>query len=437
LSEEGVSVNIIHGDCLEVLPTLPADSFHAAVTDPPYHLTSIVKRFGAGNAAPAQHGTDGAFARASHGFMGKQWDGGDVAFRPETWAEVLRVLRPGAHMLAFGGTRGFHRMTCAIEDAGFEIGDCVCWLYGSGFPKSHDVSKGIDKAAGAEREIIGRTNRQVGPQGTRRVAGLCGSSTSRENPDNPGNLLTAPSTPEAAEWTGWGTALKPAWEPIILARKPLSERTVAANVLRWGTGALNIDACRIEAGAVDLGRNNSARTGGTSYVVQTTTMRVDNSGGLGRWPANVAHDGSEEVLAAFAQAGERTSGRPGTRRKPHKTVAMAGGLGLLGRQETGYGDSGSPARFFYSAKADKGDRLESKHPTVKPVDLMRWLCRLSTPPGGRILDPFAGSGTTGMAAMAEGFDATLIEREAEYVADIRRRIEHVSGDDTPLFGVGA
>ncbi len=233
----GGRVELHCGDCLEILPTLAENSIDACVTDPPYHLTSIVKRFGTDNAAPAQFGKDGAYARAAAGFMGRKWDGGDVAFRVETWREVYRVLKPGAHLIAFGGTRTFHRMACAIEDAGFEIRDQIQWLYGSGFPKSHDVSKGIDRAAGAEREVLG-------------IAGKSGSERSCMAGDFAGGeyLATAAATTAARQWEGWGTALKPACEPIVLARKPLSESTVAANVLKWGTGALNIDGCRVATG---------------------------------------------------------------------------------------------------------------------------------------------------------------------------------------------
>lgn len=413
-------ITLYHGDNRDVLRQLPDSSIDSVVTDPPYALVSIVKRFGGANAKPPKDYGPGnglaAYARAARGFMGKQWDTGEVAFSEEFWAEVLRVLKPGGHVAAFGASRGYHRMACAIEDAGFEIRDSLMWIYGTGFPKSHDVSKGIDKAAGVEFEASPASG--VGFMG----------------PDGPGgynitkNRLTriGEMSDAARQWEGWGTALKPAFEPIVLARKPLSEGTVAANVLRWGTGALNIDGCRIEAPGVDLGRNNNARKqeDGTSYVVQKTAMRIDNSGGLGRWPANVVHDGSDEVIAAF----------------PNTAPAKAGNRGVTGRHDPGQGaehnrmkeysasvrghfdNGGSAARFFYSAKASKADRAGSKHPTVKPISLMEWLATLITPPGGTVLDPFAGSGTTGAAARNKGFACILIEREAEYVEDIRRRL---------------
>ena len=360
---------------MEVLPRLAEEGVRvdSCITDPPYHLTSIVKRFGKPDSAAVkvpENGT-GVYARGSKGFMGKQWDGGDIAFQPETWAAVMAVMKPGAHLLAFGGTRTYARMAVAIEDAGFEVRDTVAWLYGSGFPKSHDVGKGIDKAAGAERETIGLESM----------------------------VFTAPATPEAQRWNGWGTALKPAMELICLARKPLSEGTVAKNVVLHGTGAINVDGCRIgtDEGAEDDGRS-----------------------AIGRWPANLAHDGSEEVLAGFPQTDSQPGGNRGT------SQIWGGAHG--DQQCNGYNASGSAARFFYTSKASPSEREGSKHPTVKPLDLMRWLVRLITPPGGTILDPFAGSGTTGVAAVCEGFDAILIEREPEYLKDIERRISAARGE---------
>ena len=240
-----------HGDCRDVLATLAADSLDACVTDPPYHLTSMVSRLSRANPSDVERNftntvegqATSPYAAMARGFMGKEWDGGDVAFDPDTWRAVLRVLKPGAHLLAFGGTRTAHRMTCAIEDAGFEVRDTLCWLYGSGFPKSLDVSKAIDRAAGAVREVVAN-GRWAGREGD-----PSGTEEWRLRAEKP-RLETAPATPEAAAWTGWGTALKPAHEPIILARKPLSERTVAANVLRHGTGAINVDACRVATGEV-------------------------------------------------------------------------------------------------------------------------------------------------------------------------------------------
>jgi site-specific DNA-methyltransferase (adenine-specific) len=290
-----------------------------------------------------------------------------VAFQAETWRQVLRVLKPGAHLLAFGGTRTSHRLAVAIEDAGFEIRDCVMWLYGVGFPKSLNIGG------------------------------------------------------------GWGTALKPAWEPVIVARKPLIG-TVAENVLAHGTGALNIDGCRIEAQGRPhvvsdrrLDHNTYSPGLGGSQSVGTTDT--------GRWPANVIHDGSDEVLAAFPDA----PGQIARARTDGGDMgnSVLGALRHISHNPEPRNDTGSAARFFYSAKATKADRADSKHPTVKPVALMRYLCRLVTPPGGRVLDPFAGSGTTGQAALEEGFAPTLIEAEAEYVADIERRLAKIAARMRP------
>ena len=359
---------------LEVLPLLAmlGVQVDAVVTDPPYHLTSIVKRFGADNAAPAQVGATGAYARASSGFVGKKWDGGDIAFRPETWRLVYDVMKPGAHLVAFGGTRTYHRLACAIEDAGFETRDTVSWLYGTGFPKSHN---------------------------------------------------------QQGEWRGWGTALKPACELIVLARKPLIG-TVAANLLGHGTGALNIDGCRIGT-TKGVPASVSRGTGGSSLPgsIDHSLRREDGTGSghdpnVVRWPANVIHDGSEEVLAAFPDTPGQ-QGKASSNPDSPRTRRVYGAMGRADDPTAPRGDSGSAARFFYCAKATKADRIGSKHPTVKPIALIRYLCRLVTPPGGTILDPFAGSGTLAAAAHAEGFNAILVEREAEYITDIQRRIRDV------------
>lgn len=422
-----MSTRLLHGDCLKMMPLLPADSFDACACDPPYHLTSVVDRFGKEGAAPAKFGSDGAFARASVGFMGQQWDGGDIAMRPETWREVYRVLKPGAHLAAFGGTRTFHRMACAIEDAGFEIRDCLMWIYGTGFPKSHDVSKGIDKHLGAERVVLseGTPVKRMIPGADQNGTGSWAKDDGREYVPQE----TAAGTPEAAQWDGWGTALKPAWEPIILARKPLIG-TVAQNVLTYGTGGINIDGCRVDMSHEDRqyaldrvgGFNRTQSIGGSGILGGGETMdrAASYDPSKGRFPANVLHDGSDEVLAAFAQFGEKNGGHhPATRGAGGISTSGHGGQDNLAERHS---DSGSASRFFYCAKANKSDRAGSKHPTVKPIALMRWLTRLVTPPGGLILDPFAGSGTTGEAARLEGFSAVLIEQSAEYVADIKRRL---------------
>lgn len=378
---------VLHcGDCRDALKGMPDNSIDSVVTDPPYALVSIVKRFGKPGSAPAK-GND-AYMRASKGFMGRQWDNGETAFATEFWAEVLRVLKPGGHVVAFSGTRTYHRMAVAIEDAGFEIRDQLGWLYGSGFPKSHDVSKGIDRMLGAERKKV---KTLMGPTGNKYKKGL--------GDDRPWMQEAAangfhehdgdePATPQAREWQGWGTALKPCYEPICLARKPLSEKSVAANVLKWGTGALNIDATRIgdsggPATVTGDRRNTTVHALGDGLGAQGGSIEQLDKG---RWPGNILTDGSPELLEACGPAADSVS------------------------------------RLYFSAKADKTDRMGSKHPTVKPVDLMQWLVRLVTPPGGTTLDPFAGSGSTGEAALREGMRAVLCERETEYQADIVERI---------------
>ena len=485
-----MSVKVHHGDSRDVLRTIADCSIDSVVCDPPYALVSIAKRFGADNAAPvkvkARPGQGGSpYLRSAAGFMGKRWDTGETAFDPDFWREVWRVMKPGAHLAAFGGTRSYHRLACAIEDAGFEIRDMVSWNFGSGFPKSHDVSKGIDKAGvwNAEFDDVrawlrakvkakglkhAEIDRAIGNENSHMASHFLGTSQPMlptwdqwvvikkllgvdEDIDRPPKCIgyeraiighrkvnaglaftsdgptelpiTAPATDEAAQWEGWGTALKPAFEPICLARKPLSEKTIAANVLRWGTGALNIDASRVGTELLPEMRAGQARIGTFERADMVTPERV------GRWPANVCHDGSEEVVGAFPIADStRASGNPN---KPTLTGNGDGSFGLgrdRGRTFVDHADTGSAARFFYTAKADAEDRLGSKHPTVKPVDLMRWLCTLITPPAGTILDPFAGTGTTGLAAMGAGFGAVLIEREAEYVADIERRLAWAKGE---------
>jgi len=344
---------IHNGDCLEVLRTLPADSVDAIVTDPPYGLA----------------------------FMGKKWDY-DVPSEA-IWRECLRVLKPGGHLLAFAGTRTQHRMAVRIEDAGFEIRDMIAWVYGSGFPKSLDVSKAIDKAAGALQH-----------EGKGMLDSATGVMTLRPSVKPSEYVKPEPVTDAARQWAGWGTALKPALEPITVARKPLCG-TVAGNVLTHGTGAINVDGCRVQHGSdVDLSavqRQQAEGTGhsiGKGFVGSILGKEIPMYKPGGRWPANLIHDGSDEPT------------------------------GLLG----------DAARFFYCAKANKADRGENHHPTVKPTDLMRYLCRLVTPPEGIVLDPFTGSGSTGKAAIMERLNFIGIERESEYCEIARARISKAERD---------
>lgn len=380
-------IQILHGDCREVMQALPDSSISSIVCDPPYEL----------------------------GFMGKKWDSSGIAYDVTVWRECLRVLKPGGHLLAFGGARTYHRLACAIEDAGFEIRDQIMWIYGSGFPKSLNIGKNL-----------------VG-------------------------------------WAGWGTALKPAHEPICMARKPLVG-TVAANVLQHGTGGLNIDGCRIETGDslnggayADSSVGRGAGVWRGSRKSDTKSMANAAAGEyaqpLGRWPANVCHDGGDEVVALFPQSNGQQGDVCGT--EPSGVTngiygEFAGRVSSAARN-----DAGSAARFFYTAKTSRFDRNDgcegmpakelnwssgeqspgtfqspntdrsatNHHPTVKPTDLMRWLVRLVTPEGGTVLDPFMGSGSTLKAAELEGFSVIGIELDSEYVEIARRRI----AADIPLF----
>jgi site-specific DNA-methyltransferase (adenine-specific) len=324
-------------------------------------------------------------------------------------AELLRVAKPGAHLAAFGGTRTWHRLVVGLEDAGWEIRDTLMWLYGSGFPKSLDVSKAIDRAAGAEREVIGHQARQG------RSAGIMGKHT--ELVRDP----TVPATAEAAQWDGWGTALKPAWEPIVLARKPLTG-TVAANVTAHGVGALNIDACRI--GTEDDTSRTRAVVGDTAAPFGRGYAMGGNGSPAGRWPANLLLD-TDTAQLLDRHAGNLTGGtfpgrqnvEPGTGRTMNG--GWSGDIAPARRM-----DSGGPSRFYYTAKAGRADRgTGNNHPTVKPVDLMRWLIRLVTPRDALILDPFAGSGTTGQAAEVEGRRCVLVERDPGYCELVQARID--------------
>lgn len=398
------------GDMREVLRTFEAESIDSIVSDPPYGLS----------------------------FMGKGWDKGVPG--DEFWKEALRVAKPGAHLLAFGGTRTYHRLMCAIEDAGWEIRDCIMWVYGSGFPKSHDVSKAIDREAGAEREVVGLSNRHGGGAKVFENQGGVGFET------NGKPYITAPATEAAKQWHGWGTALKPAWEPIIVARKPL-EGTVAQNVLKHGTGGMNIEACRVE-GVIEHRAGGLHRGSGNTVGSFSGTTEFEKEP-HGRWPANLIHDGSDEVVGLFpADAG----GGFGVR-GAHSSEHLKGKKATY--EQVGFGDSGSAARFFYCAKTSKRDRNEgceglpigspvesgrstpaegrksavgaprsNHHPTVKPTDLMRYCVKLVTPPGGVVLDPFMGSGSTGKAAMLEGMNFIGVDLDPEYLRIADSRISH-------------
>lgn len=406
-----MTIELIEGDCREVLREFADNSIDSVVTDPPYALTTGKK----GGSGPKSVNLESPYGRAriTTGFMGKAWDNGDTAFDPAFWADVLRVLKPGGHVLSFGGTRTYHRMACAIEDAGFEIRDQIGWLYGSGFPKSSN---------------------------------------------------------QDGEWEGWGTALKPAWEPIVVARKPLIG-TNAQNLARWGVGALNIDGCRVGDEVITTQAKKGMYGAGSAEKMREQGFRpyhVDNrnipdSQHTGRWPANVIHDGSDEVLDAFPDA-KGQQGYVGPEHGAKPSVNTYGDFGA--RPPTPpRGDSGSAARFFYCAKASRKDRddglaaFEKKpllwsagtqnpgsfqsagtekaarnpHPTVKPTDLMRYLVRLVTPPGGTVLDPFMGSGSTGRGAVLEGFNFIGIEMSTEYMDIADARIAAAEAQAAPVM----
>lgn len=392
------------GDCKEVMKRLPDNSVDSCVTDPPYEL----------------------------GFMGAGWDKSGIAYNVEMWKEVLRVLKPGAHLLAFSSTRTYHRMVCAIEDAGFEIRDQIGWMYGSGFPKSMDVSKAIDKAAGAEREVIGTKLGRPGmaKDGRNQRNGFDSAFGGKSSGTMPTDVTT-PATVAAKQWDGWGTALKPAWEPICVARKPLAADTIAANVLAHGTGAININACRVGTEEITTQAKSQIQSLAGRAAPDATGSHKWNgcveSTHIGRWPANIIHDGSDEVLAEFAKYGNRSSGerKPGGVRP--QGVAMNGHPG----ERTGHFDSstGSAARFFYSAKASQSERNENgenSHSTVKPIALMEYLVTLVTPPGGLVLDPFAGSGSTGVAALRNKFRSVGIELVEAHFDIAMKRIADAS-----------
>jgi DNA modification methylase len=392
---------LIHGDCLEVMPTLEANSVDTVITDPPYGLS----------------------------FMGKEWDHGVPGV--QFWREALRVAKPGAMLLAFGGTRTFHRLTCAIEDAGWEVRDVLSWLYGSGFPKSLDISKAIDKAAGAERPVIATV--PLNAPGGSIGATAYNNGNGRYYPPEPRNI-TAPATPTAQQWHGWGTGLKPAWEPIILAMKPL-DGTYMANALKWGVCGLNIEGGRIPiTDGATMARNNKPGANGWKNSSGGPNAAALNGEPSGRWPANLLLD--EEAAAgaewarffyvAKASRTERNTGLEGMERRSNA-------------EKDGRNQYKNGAARNGSGKLVNGDGhikpQENHHPTVKPLALMRYLCRLTaTPTGGVVLDPFMGSGTTGVAALMEGRQFIGIELDADYLAIAERRL---ACTQPALFEAGA
>ena len=461
-------------DCIEQMQKMIDEGVQvdSVVTDPPYEL----------------------------GFMGKSWDSTGIAFQPDTWKLAYKLLKPGGHLLAFSGSRTYHRMAVAIEDAGFEIRDQMMWLYGSGFPKSLNLGKGVDRRLGNERIKTGETKTHarkgvaIAEERSAIGAGAFGQETEEE------------VTVGTSEWEGWGTALKPAHEPVVVARKPLSEKSIVDNVLKHGTGGINIDGCRIDGEVVRPESNPDFRDiadkamaqGGVnklnfnqmSGAKRKTTKRksrskdgvwTDDNSGMsaegsvyadadprGRFPANVMHDGSDVITKEFPQTGKSSGGGGDKTVSKNKNVFDGGWGNIQYEDNIGYGDNGSAARFFYCPKVSQTERndgldsFETKqtqgggggigdyqddvnsasgkfgsekapskntHPTVKPVELMKYLCRLVTPKGGTVLDPFMGSGSTGIAAKDEGFNFIGIEREKEYYNIAKSRI----GSSSPLM----
>lgn len=430
-------MKLINSDCIATMKAMPDNFIDAIVTDPPYEL----------------------------GFMGKSWDSTGIAFNVEVWQEALRVLKPGGHLIAFSGSRTYHRMAVAIEDAGFEIRDQIMWVYGSGFPKSMNIAKAIDKIQGVEPTIIGERMAQGSARkikGTNAAANKIPNSGSLEYEETV--IYDTVATSEIAkQWQGWGTALKPAHEPMVLARKPVVG-TIANNVLTYGVGGLNIDGSRVgtEGGGNNCLGGDDCQCSNKNEIFGATKHPVKTLGEFGRWPANFIHDGSDEVVELFPQskAPKPYSG------EEYKETSMFGIGGVNHGNE--YGDSGSAARFFYCAKTSKRDRNEgldgfeakrdhdgraegkvggdnprnrtnaeklNHHPTVKPTSLMQYLVRLVTPAGGTVLDPFMGSGSTGKACAYEGFNFIGIDQSAEYVEIARARIDFAIANKEEMLDV--
>jgi len=423
------------GDNAETLKQYPDNHFDSIVTDPPYGIE----------------------------FMGKDWDKHTGAL--ETWNECFRVLKPGGHILAFSASRTYHHLATNIESVGFEIRDQIMWLYGSGFPKSHNIGKAVDKKLGNKRKFVGQNQDIIKKQakdlreGKRKI--LDSFKAGEPNRNNGFKTVSADITKGNTEWEGWGTALKPAHEPIVMARKPLSEKTIVDNVLKHGTGGINIDECRVGTDEkLSIGSNNRKNANVNFGMKNDKKKQKQNE--QGRFPANIIHDGSEEVLEGFPETGKSAGGRSYQNTNKMYEGGWDGGEGS--KIDPGFGDSGSAARFFYCPKASKKERnagcgdmegevrfastnesgkmLPSKlnephkvkgnyHPTVKPVALMKYLITLITPKGGKVLDPFNGSGSTGMACVELGYEYTGCELDPDYIEISKARIEAWYAENKP------
>lgn len=401
---------------------------HAVACDPPYGLVSVQKRFGKAGSAPARtERNDGSFARLSGGFMGKTWDATGIERDPEFWKLIYDILLPGGYVFAFSGSRTGHWQACAMELAGFIMHPMHGWCFGSGFPKAHAADKAIDKLLGVEGGFLadGAPVKRMIPGADQHKQGWEKNNGREYQPDQ-----YVPGSPEAEEWEGWayGTqAQKPALEPIYLGQKPFSEKTGAANLLKHGVGAVNIDGCRVPtAEVITIGRRGHS---GDNGIYGNDDRAWERDHNAGRHPANLILDGSPEVVAMFpAKAGAAAPVRG-----IESSQSTKNAYGSFDRVPGAFhGDDGSAARFFhhfppdadplfYHPKAGKLDRAGSKHPTVKPIALMQYLIRHITPKGGTVLDPFAGSGTTGEAALREGFDCILMEAEPEYIEFLEQR----------------
>ena len=416
---------LINGDCIEEMQKLIDDGkqVDSVVTDPPYHLTSIVERFGKEGSAPAKD-KDGAFKRQSVGFMGKEWDGGDIAFRPDTWKLAYDLLKPGGYLLAFSASRNYHRMAVAIEDAGFEIRDQIMWIYGSGFPKSLNIGKSIDKKQGNVGKVIGEKKLW----GANASGGRGNQNKNDYQPTKIGAVKYEEVREVCNEYEGWGTALKPAHEPIVMARKPLSEKSIVDNVLKHRTGGINIDGCRIQGDDIGGERKITSRKSRNEDGVWTDeNSGMDNEQNSfadadprGRYPANLMHNGLQEEWARYFYCPKTSSAERNRGLEDFTAKPMAWGNQAKAELKRGNLDFAADGD---GTKHNKVSMRLNTHPTVKPQELMKYLCRLVTPKGGTVLDPFMGSGSTGMAAKDEGFDFIGIEKEQEYFEIAEARIK--------------